>query len=338
MSKVSKRMLLAGTVLILLGSIILAFTACSAGWDPKNLGTAKYETNTHEISKSFDKISMNTDTADIDLLPSDDSSCRVVCHESSKTKHEVSVSDGTLTITEVDTRKWYDYISIGFNETKITLYLPEENYSSLKINESTGDIAIPEDLKFESIDIELSTGDVKCFASATGAVNITASTGSVSIENASMEALDISVNTGNIDVANVNCGILTANLSTGKAVITSVACESFTSEASTGDVTLEKVQIANNCLIERSTGDVKLKDTIAGVLTVTTDTGEVNFESSDAAEITVKTDTGKVHSSLLTEKVFIIRTDTGKIDVPESISGGKCKITTDTGDIRITLG
>ena len=47
--------------------------------------------------------------------------------------------------------------------------------------------------------------------------------------------------------------------------------------------------------------------------------------------------TGDVTGSLCSEKVFIARSDTGHISVPETVNGGKCSITTDTGDIIITL-
>ena len=66
-------------------------------------------------------------------------------------------------------------------------------------------------------------------------------------------------------------------------------------------------------------------------------TGDVRFTDCDAAEICVKTDTGDVTGSLLSDKVFITNTDTGSVNVPETISGGKCEIITDTGDIKITI-
>jgi hypothetical protein len=44
-----------------------------------------------------------------------------------------------------------------------------------------------------------------------------------------------------------------------------------------------------------------------------------------------------VKGSLLTDKIFVTQSDTGKVDVPETVSGGKCKVTTDTGDIRIEI-
>ena len=49
------------------------------------------------------------------------------------------------------------------------------------------------------------------------------------------------------------------------------------------------------------------------------------------------TDTGDVRGSLLSEKVFIVNTDTGRKEVPDTITGGRCEITTDTGDVKITI-
>ena len=63
-------------------------------------------------------------------------------------------------------------------------------------------------------------------------------------------------------------------------------------------------------------------------------TGDLKFDGCDASEIFVKTDTGDVTGNFLTDKVFLVQTDTGDVTVPKSVSGGKCEITTDTGDIR----
>ena len=53
-------------------------------------------------------------------------------------------------------------------------------------------------------------------------------------------------------------------------------------------------------------------------LSIERSTGAVLFDSSDATEIFVKT-------------------DTGSILVPKTASGGKCKITTSTGDILFSV-
>ena len=51
----------------------------------------------------------------------------------------------------------------------------------------------------------------------------------------------------------------------------------------------------------------------------------------------VNTSTGDVNGTLLSEKIFITDTSTGRVSVPKTTSGGKCEITTSTGDINIGI-
>ena len=298
------------SILITFGVIMLTMTACSA---------ANYETNVYEINESFYDIAIKTDTADIAFLPSDDGMCRVVCYEKSKESHSVEVQNGTLTVNVTNDKKWYDYIGVNIDSPKITVYLPESEYSSLVIEESTGDIEISKDFEFKSIDISLSTGDVKCYASAKEAIKIVASTGDIYVEGISASSIDLTVSTGRVTVSDITCERdITISVSTGKAYLSDIACKNLTSTGSTGDISLKNVVSTGKISIERNTGDVTL-------------------EASDAIEIFITTDTGDVKGSLLTDKVFITKTDTGRIDVPNSITGGRCEITTDTGNIKISI-
>ena len=297
-------------LLIIFCMMILTMTACSS---------RNYETNIHDVNEEFNNISIKTDTADIAFVLSDDGTCRVVCYEDAKKSHSVEVQNGTLTVNVVNDKKWYDYIGVNIDSPKITVYLPESEYSSLVIEESTGDIEISKDFEFKSIDISLSTGDVKCYASSATAIKIVASTGDIYAESISASSLDLTVSTGKVTVSNVTCDAdISIGLSTGKAYLTDIVCKNLTSMGSTGDISLKNVIAAEKISIERSTGDV-------------------TFEGSDAAELCITTDTGDVEGSLLTDKVFITKTDTGRINVPNSITGGRCEITTDTGDIKITI-
>lgn len=320
MSKATKLWLITAAALIFIGLLIFGGVMMELKWNFANLFTVKCETNTHEISENFTDLSIITDTADIAFLPAEDGQCKVVCHEEAKAKHTVSVEDGILSIRLVDDRKWYEHIGIGFEPTKVTVYLPEAAYGSLLIKESTGDIDIAKDLSFESMDITVSTGDVVNRASASGMMKIKASTGDIHVENVAADSLDLSVSTGDITASGVTCvGDVTVKVSTGKAYLTDVTCQDLTTTGNTGDLSLTKVVATGKFSIERSTGDVK-------------------FDACDAAEIFVKTDTGNIKGSLLSEKVFIYHSNTGKIDLPQTTSGGKCEINTDTGDIKITIG
>lgn len=315
----TKVWLIIAASLVLLGCILFAGVMITLKWDFMELATVNYETNTYEISEAFDSISMNTDTADIVFALSNDGKCRVECREEENAKHSVTVEDSTLTVELTDERSLYDFIGLNFDTPKITVYLPKTEYTSLLIDESTGDIGIPKDFGFDHVEITLSTGDVMFRASASETVKIKTSTGDIRVENVSAGALDLSVSTGKVTVSGVTCEAeVTVGVSTGKAMLIDTRCKSVISSGSTGDILLNNVIAAEKFSIERSTGDVKL-------------------DGSDAAEIFIETNTGDVSGSLLTDKVFITQTDTGRIRVPQSVAGGRCKITTDTGDITIDI-
>ncbi len=286
--------------LVLLGGIIFVGALYMAGWDFKALGNNNYKTNTVDIAKEFQRISVVSDTEDVVFALSKDGNCKVVFYERDNEKHSASVVDNTLLITNIEDKKWYEHISFfSFGTPKITVYMPQSEYDLLTVRESTGDVEIPKDFTFGGIDVSVSTGDINCFASAKDAININTSTGDIYAKDFSAKQVNISVSTGRTKLQNIEC-------------------DNLSSSGSTGDIILKDVICKEKMTISRSTGDVKLL-------------------SSDSSELFIKTDTGDVAGSLLTNKVFITQSDTGEIDVPETLTGGKCKITTDTGDITISI-
>ena len=315
----TKILIIAAISLILVGSMIFGCVMLMLNWDITKLSTDKYETNEHEISESFSSISVVTETASIVFLPSDNEKCSVVCYEEEKVKHSVSVKDDTLTVEAVNTKKWYEHIGINIGSPKITVYLPLSEYRDLYVKTNTGAVEIPKDFTFENIEITENTGSVKCYASASDSLKIKTTTGSIRIEGVSANYIDLSVSTGKVTLSDTVCaGDVRVNVSTGNAELSGVSCKNLTSNGRTGGISLINVIATEKISVERSTGSVK-------------------FSRSDASDILVKTDTGNVSGSLLSEKVFITSTDTGRIDVPKTASGGRCEISTDTGNIIISI-
>ncbi len=105
---------------------------------------------------------------------------------------------------------------------------------------------------------------------------------------------------------------------------------------STGDVVCG-ASADEHSFIQTSTGDVTCNACTAGQLRIETSTGDVRLNNCDAESILIKTSTGDVTGTLRSEKVFAAKTSTGKVSVPDTASGGRCEITTSTGDIRIEL-
>ena len=315
-----KGFIITAAVLLVVGLAVFAGAFISSGFNFSKMGSDSYVTNTYTVDKEFDRIDIDTSVTDITFKPSEDGKFRAVCSEErDKVHHQVSVEDGTLKITVSDEREWFDYISFFSKSMSMTVYLPEGRYESLRIDSSTGDVTIPGSFSFESIDIKVSTGDVSCSASAEGKVKIGASTGDITLGGISAEDVELSVSTGKIQADRVECGgRFSVGVSTGKAKLSDVTCKDFASDGSTGSLTLKNVVASGKFDIKRSTGDV-------------------TFDSSDAAEIAVKTSTGDVTGTLKSEKIFFADTRTGDVDVPRTTTGGKCEITTTTGDIEIKI-
>ena len=315
---VKKRLILAA-VLIVLGLVAIGWVMESSGWEMAKLNTVEYETVSYPVEDAFRHITVETETADVRLLPSADGTCKVVCFKDRNVQYTVSVDEGKLSIRSEDQRKWHEKIGVMTEKPSVAVYMPAGVYGDLFVQSSTGHVEIPGDFSFDAMEITTSTGDVQNNASAAGEMHIRTSTGDIKAEHVSAAAMELTVSTGKIDVLDVTCiGNVSVYVSTGRATLTDVVCRNLLSVGGTGSMVLNHVAAEETFSLERSTG-------------------RVTFENCDAGEIYVTTSTGDVQGSLLSGKQFVTRTDTGSVQVPDSTFGGRCEIVTDTGDIRISI-
>lgn len=316
MSKKTKRWLMIGASLVLAGTLLFVGVMAMFRWDFSKLQKNKFETHTYDITDSYKNICIATDTADVEFVASEDGTTRIVCYEQKKLTHQVYVQEDTLMIQVVDARAWYDYIGINFGTPKLTVYIPwQVVYGDLVLAGDTGDLQIPRAFLFKNMDISLSTGDVVSQAQCVGPVKVETSTGHITLENVNAQSLDLTVSTGNVTLSKVECQEdISIGVSTGETKLTDVTCRNFTTTGSTGDVQMENVTVTEKITFKRSTGDIVL-------------------DGCGAQEIEGETDTGDVSGNLHSTHIYIVDTNTGKIIVPESTEGGKCRITTSTGDV-----
>ena len=282
------------------------------------LNMSKTVSNSHEINQEFSNIAIECDTADVNLLVSDDGVCRVECKETDNLYHTVTVEDGTLRIIRTDVRKWYQHIGIFSAEMEINVYLSNDVYESVCVESDTGDITANEALSFARVSVETDTGDINVNSNVTESVEISTDTGKTNITNAHVDSLKASASTGNVSISDSETVTLTLKTSTGKVYLNGVRCRSMHVETSTGGLTAEDVIAEMDAVVRCSTGNVKLYD-------------------FDAEVIDVKTSTGDVYGELLSDKIFSTNTSTGNIYVPRSELGGRCDVTTSTGDIEFKI-
>lgn len=318
MKKSSKIFVLIASILLIMGSIIFVKALADNNWKFNSLGTSKFVENTYEFEDDISSIVIDSDTSDIKLEKSNDGINRVVCYGPEKLIHDVSLNESTLKVITHNESKWYDNI-FSFGEYKITVYLVNNELDLLDIDESTGDIDITSNFSFKTVDIEASTGDVKINSCIVDELKISLDTGDITVNKITSNNANLEVSTGMISVSELECkGYLSIKVSTGKTIISNCEAKEFSSTGSTGSIYLNEFIVKEKISIVR-------------------DTGDVIFSKMDGGEILIKTDTGKVSGSLLSDKVFIIETDTGRKEYPKTTTGGRCEITTDTGDIIITI-
>ena len=322
MSKATKIWLIVAAALVLVGGMIFAVTMSSINWDFLSLDTSDYETNEYVIEEKFNDISFDIETADVEFLLSEDDKIKVVCYEEENVKHNVKVEDKTLNITVDNQKKWYENIGVSFDTPTITVYLPKSvndpagEYGSLTVKSNTGYFTVPECFVFDNIDINLSTGDVSCFASCENECNITTSTGCIETKSMSADSISLCTSTGEISAESIKCDDMYTKVSTGRTYLSDVKCVNFTSEGTTGALELDNVIAKSDMIINRSTGNVI-------------------FDDCDASQVYIATSTGSVNGNFLSDKIFNADSSTGSINVPTSTKGGLCEIHTDTGSINI---
>ena len=232
------------------------------------------------------------------IIYSSNNENKVVYSENKKVTIETKVIDGVLIINQKDNRKFYDML-FNFSDFEVNLYLTEELINSLNIKGQVGDIEINKGFTFSNVDISNSTGDVEFKSNVKNNLSISNSTGDIEVENSNVGgSLNIETKTGDIELSNTNCNKLDIKVTTG-------------------DTELVNTLVTTDFKMEGSTGDVR-------------------FDEFDASNIEVSVGTGNVKGTIKSSKIFIAKSKTGSVSVPETVTGGVCKITTSTGNIKIS--
>jgi len=298
MSKKKITILIIAIILLIVGVIVCFCVATAMEFDFKKLATSKYITNEHKLSEGFNKISVETNTADVIFALSEDGEGKVVCYEQENITHTVEVKNGTLVIKVRDGRKWYQFINISTSSMKVTVHLPKSQYELVKAETDTGKIELHKGLSFDKADLDTDTGEIAVYG---------------------------------------DCNTLSAVTDTGRVNLKSADIDNANIETDTGKVRIEDIAFAM-LSIEVDTGDVDLKGVTATVkMRIESDTGDVELDMCDAADIYIKTSTGDVTGTLRTHKIFYHKTSTGDVDLPPSRPGGECRIITSTGDMEIRI-
>ncbi len=315
MKKGKKIALITAGCMVLAGLILALGGLAAVRFDITRLNTVSYQTNTYEIGEAFHNITIEGGSCDVRLYPSENDTCRVVCTAEDDVDFTVEVGDDTLHIQRQDTKVRFLYFDIYWGETGISVYLPRSDYESLSIRTTSGDVEVPEFFSFPSADIQCGSGEVRLLASVGDTLSVQSQSGDIHMGNTSPAIMNVQTGSGEISIDHVK----------GETALQI--------RSTSGDVTLANVN-GKAVDVITSSGEVTLSNAILeGSIYLKSDSGDVALRTSDAADLYIQTGSGSVSGTLLSEKVFLIDTSSGDVTVPHSASGGKCEVTTQSGDI-----
>ena len=251
-----KTWLILATVLVIVGGLLFGGVMMAQNWNFLSLHTEKIQTNRYEIQDDYTNISINTDMANLVILPTEADTTTVECFEREKIKHTVQVKDDTLVIDVVNSRKWYEHIGIFFQSPKITVYMPQKPYAAVSVKASTADMQI-EKLSANQLDITLSTGDMRLTDVQCKNVSGTVSTGDIHLENVIVaQELAMQSSTGDIFLEGCDANRLKIKTSTGDVKGWLLSPKVFIAKTNTGKVNVAQTTAGGLCEITTETGDI----------------------------------------------------------------------------------
>jgi len=263
-----KRTVIAILIAVLVVAIggALVFAGMSAvHFKFRDLDTAEYVTNTYDLGEGFTRVEMDLDTADVTLAPAADGKCRVVCVETEKRPHTVTVKGGALIVKAAEGRT-LSILDVGIHtkSPSVTVYLPAADYESLQLEADTGRVVLSPGLSFETVDVDADTGSVSVDGVDVKTLKVSNDTGRIKVANMTPQTAELEAETGSIEVTDVVCaGDLRCETDTSSIRLTDADGANLYLKTDTGSISgtirTEKVFYAKS-----STGSVKVPDTAAG--------------------------------------------------------------------------
>ena len=302
MKKSRKAAVITAAVCIAAGLIISLAAMFSAGFDFSKFNTDTLNEKVYTVSDEFSNIEINCAEFNIQILPSQDETCKITSWEGKNPENSVDVENGTLKIKSISKRKWYEHISIMIGQSRtVTIYLPKRDgaYGALSANSAGGNITLSSELEFNSVKLISVSGDISAEFSKADSLHLQSTSGNVKAGGLAAASLTAKSTSGDIRLLDINAI---------KAIATSVS----------GNITLENFTAKETAQAAATSGDIKLK-------------------GFDANIYDLKTVSGNIKGTVKSPKSFKTSTVSGNVDVPDIPDLSICSASTTSGDIKITV-
>lgn len=302
MKKSRKIAVITAAAFITAGLIISLAAIFSAGFDFSKFNTDTLKEKIYTAPGEFHNIEINCAEFDIQILPSQDETCKIISWEGEELENSVEVENDTLKISNSNKRKWYEKINITIGQARtVTVYLPKRDdaYGALAANSSSGNITLSADLEFESVNLISASGDISAEFTKTYILYLQSTSGNVKADSTATSSIIAESKSGNTRLLDMD-------------VIKATA-----------------MSVSGNIILENVTAEETAK--------ATTTSGDIKLKSFDANIYDLKTVSGNIKGTVKSPKSFKTSTVSGNVDVPSMSGPSMCSASTTSGDIKITV-
>ncbi len=159
--------------------------------------TQQFDETRREDSSNIERITINTETVDVSLTPSDASEIVARMHGTAELDGSVNFDFRTVNRELMITQ---DFSGSFFEDKlKIDISIPRKTFKAISMETQTGDLTLAEGISVESLKVKTQTGDIECKASLND-ISINTQTGDVNLcINATTDIyFDVNTQAGNV--------------------------------------------------------------------------------------------------------------------------------------------
>ena len=256
-----------------------------------------------------------------------------------KCKPEHSLSDGNLSISAKKKGR-FSFLNFGLNKSnRMVLTLPEKEYASLNIDNTTGDVYISGLTFSEKVTVKVTTSDVNIENVRAKALLADVTTGDARLKEVSVtKDMTLKTTSGDIELGKISASSLSAEATTGEVELESATLGSLDLEITTGDIELFSVTALGDSSFRTTSGNINIDSSSFGKFKSKSTTGSLKMKNSDAGELDIRATTGDVTLTLLSPKNFVTDSTSGKVDVIGTVyTAPLCNIDVTSGDITVRI-
>ncbi len=254
-----KKAIIIGCICFFIGVILLGTSVVMVGFNLSELVASNSLTQTtYIIEDKVERVVVDGLACDITIMPSSNKTCKIVSYDGKNLANSFVLNNGTLSIGQTDSRKWYEYITLNFG-TSIKLYLPAGSYESLFVTTGSGDVTVSPLLAFDSVKIESKSGEVDFKASVSEDLTIKTSSGDIDATWKSTKFVDLISKSGKIEVDGFEGEEIRIETNSGDVDGQIFGDIIYETETKSGYISVPPSGMGGKCLIKTHSGDIDIE-------------------------------------------------------------------------------